>query len=127
MIFSQAEKFVVQEVPASEIIETDVFYLNTKFCLVKIWIDTKPHSNASLSSGVADSGDLSIIQRDLIPEQHKILSSPCNPKFHDIGNIIIDMQDYIILPIYLSNTAVILGDISEARVLCLSMEFQVVE
>ena len=81
----------------------------------------------SLSNEIANSGDLSIIQRDLIPKQHKILPSPCNPKFHDIENITMNMQDYIILSIYFPNIVTIFGDISEVRVLCLSIEFQVVE
>jgi hypothetical protein len=37
------------------------------------------------------------------------------------------MQDYIVLPMYFPNTTAISGDIWEARVLCLPIEFQVIE
>ena len=37
------------------------------------------------------------------------------------------MQGYVVLPMYFPNAAAISGDASEARVLCLSVEFQVVE
>jgi hypothetical protein len=50
-----------------------------------------------------------------------------NPKFHGIGNKKTGIQGYVVLPIYLPNAAAIAGNTSEARVLCLSVEFQVVE
>jgi len=127
MVLPQAEKFAVQEVPASETVGTGVSYLSAEPCPVKAWVGTKPHSNAPLSSGVADSGGPSIIQQDLVPQQHKILPSPCNPKFQGIGNNTTDVQGYVVLPMYLPNAAAISGDASEARVLCLPVEFQVVE
>jgi hypothetical protein len=64
----------------------------------------EPHSNAPLFSGVVGSGCL---DQDLDPKYHKILPSL---KFHDIGNNPVDVQDYVVLS-------------PEARVLCLSIEF----
>jgi hypothetical protein len=127
MMLPQAEKFAIQEVPASEAVGTGVSYLSVEPCPVKAWVGMKPHSDAPLSSGVADSGGPSIIRRDLVPKHHKILPSPCNPKFHGIGNNTMDVQGYVVLPMYFPNTAAISGDTPEARVLCLPVEFQVVE
>jgi hypothetical protein len=127
MVLPQAEKFAVQQVPASETVGIGVSYLSAESCLIKAWIGTKPHSDASLSSGVVDPGDPSIIQRDLIPKQHKIFPSLCNPKFQSIGNNTMDVQCYVVLSMYFPNAAAISGDASEARVLCLPVEFQVVE
>jgi hypothetical protein len=125
IVLPQAEKFAIQQVSASEAVGTGVSYLSAEPCPVKAWVGTKPHSNAPLSSGVAGSGGPSIIQRDLIPKQYEILPSPCNPKFQGIDAT--DLQGYVVLPMYLPNAAAIAGDASEARVLCLSVEFQVVE
>jgi hypothetical protein len=127
MVLPQAEKFAVQQVPQSETVGSGVSYLSTEPCPVKAWVGTKPHSDTLLFSGVADSGGPSIIQRDLIPKQYEILPSPCNPKFQGIGNSTMDVQGYIVLPMYLPNAAAIAGDAPEARVLCLPVEFQVVE
>ena len=126
-LLPQAEIFAVQEIPASETVGTGVFYLSAEPCPVKAWIGTEPHSNAPLFSGVVDSGDPSIIQQDLVPKHYKILPSPCNPKFHGIGNNATGVQGYVVLSIYLPNAAAISGNASEARVLCLPVEFQVVE
>ena len=98
-----------------------------KSCFIKAWIDTKSHSNISLSSEIANSKDLSIIQQDLISQQHKIFLSLYNLKFYDIENIIMNMQNYIILSIYFSNIVIIFKDASKIRILCLSIEFQVIE
>ena len=126
-VVPQAEKFAIQQIPASDIVGTGVSYLSAEPCPVKAWVGVEPHSDAPLSSGVVDSGGPSIIQQDLVPKHHKILPSPCNPKFHGIGNNTTGVQGYVVLPMYLPNAAAIAGDASEARVLCLSVEFQVVE
>ena len=126
-VLPQAENFAIQQVPASEAVGTGVSYLSAEPCPVKAWVGTKPHSEAPLSSGVVDSGGPSIIQRDLVPKYHKILPSPCNPKFHGIGNTTTDVQGYVVLPMYFPNAAAISGDAPEARFLCLPVEFQVIE
>jgi hypothetical protein len=51
----------------------------------------------------------------------------CNPKFHGFGNNIMGVQGYVVLLMYFSNAAAISGDPSEAGVLRLPVEFQVVE
>src|SRR5208282_6689991 len=71
IVLPQAEKFAVQEVPASETVGTGVSYLSAEPCPVKAWVGTKPHSNAPFFfSGAVDSGGTSIIQRDLVPKRH---------------------------------------------------------
>ena len=87
----------------------------------------KSHNNAFLFSEIANFEDSSIIQQDLIPQQHKILFLSCNLKFHDIENITMNMQDYIILSIYFSNAIIIFKNTLKARILYLSIEFQVIE
>src|SRR5947207_3567082 len=87
----------------------------------------KSHSNISLFSEIVNSKDSSIIQRNLISQQYKILLSSYNLKFHNIENITINMQDYIILPIYFSNIIIISKNALKIRILCLSIEFQVIE
>jgi hypothetical protein len=123
----QAEKFAVQQVPASDAVGTGVSYLSAEPCPVKAWVGMEPHSDTPLFSGVVDSGGPSIIQQDLVPEHCKILPSPLNPKFHSIGNKKTGIQGYVVLPIYLPRATAITGNASEARVLCLPVEFQVVE
>lgn len=54
MILPQVEKFVVQQILASEVVRIDVFYLTTEPYPVKTWIDTKSHSNTLLFSRVVD-------------------------------------------------------------------------
>jgi hypothetical protein len=127
VVLPQAEKFAVQQVPASETVGTGVSYLSAEPCPVKAWVGMKPHGDAPLFSGVADSSGPSIIQRDLIPKQYEILPSPCNPKFQGIGNNTMDVQGYVVLSMYLPNADAIAGDASKARVLCFPVDFQVVE
>jgi hypothetical protein len=126
-LLQQAEKFTIQQVFASEAIGIDVFYQSAEPCPIIAWIDTEPHSNAPLFSGVVNSGDLSLIQQDLVPKRYKIIPSLCNLKFLEIGNNTTGVQGYVVLLIYFPNTVVISGDAAEARVLCLSVKFQVVE
>lgn len=73
-VFPQAEKFAVQQIPASDAVGTGVSYLSLGPCPIKAWVGMEPYINAPLFSGVVDSG-VSIIQQDLVRKYHKILPS----------------------------------------------------
>ena len=123
----KAEDYIIHEVEPLPIMGTGVAYLSAEPCPIQAWIGKSPDSNIPISTGVADSGGPSIIQKDLIPSDYVLNASPLNPSFQGVGNHTTDVQGYVLLPIHFPNQAALDGNSKKARVLKLWIEFQVVD
>ena len=108
------ERFPVATPAAGILMGSGLAYLSAEPCPMKSWIGVKPTGAAALTDGVINSGGMSVIDRNQIPEGHEILTGPRTPAFQGLGDAVSEAIGYVVLPVHIPNKPAYSGDVHRA-------------
>jgi hypothetical protein len=117
-IYLSEEQSVI-EVSKAEVMRTEISYLSAKLCLIRASLEVSFDKTNPLITGVIDSEEACIIERDNVSERVKVSQTPLNSQFQDIDEISTSMIDYAVISTYLFNKAVLSNDSRNGQVLLL--------